>query len=146
MVDRIVHLASMVGVSLNVKKCKVLCLHTNSPSIVVGNEVMEQVTSFRYLGSEISVPADASAEVSLRISRAQAAFSMLSRCLWSRSDISVKTKCHVFTAAVRSVLLYGCETWPLRSCDVKRLSVFEHNCLRKILRISILDHVQISDL
>ena len=71
---------------------------------------MEQATHFRYLRSEITVSGDATIEISARISRAQSAFLLLSRCLWLRPDISISTKCHVYTAAVRSILLYGCET------------------------------------
>ena len=41
----------------------------------------------------------------------------------------------MYSAAVRSVLLYACETWPVRSIDMKRLLVFDHMCLRKLARI-----------
>ncbi|VDP71411.1 unnamed protein product, partial [Schistosoma curassoni] len=33
---------------------------------------------------------------------------------------------------VRSVLLYGCETWPLGVEDTHKLLVFDHRCLRNI--------------
>ena len=36
---------------------------------------------------------------------------------------------------MRSVLLYGSETWPLKAEDVRRLSVFDHRCLRSIGKI-----------
>ncbi|KER28282.1 hypothetical protein T265_04880 [Opisthorchis viverrini] len=52
-----------------------------------------------------------------------------------RRDISLSVKGRVFNAAVRSILLYGSETWPLRAEDVKRLSLFDHRCLRSITRI-----------
>uniref|UniRef100_A0A183KIE6 Histone-lysine N-methyltransferase SETMAR n=1 Tax=Schistosoma curassoni TaxID=6186 RepID=A0A183KIE6_9TREM len=38
-------------------------------------------------------------------------------------------------AAVRSVLIYGCETWPLRVEDTRKLPVLDHRCLRNITRI-----------
>ncbi|KER22698.1 hypothetical protein T265_09253 [Opisthorchis viverrini] len=57
------------------------------------------------------------------------------RYLWRRRDISFSVKGRVYNAAVRSILLYGSETWPLRAEDVKRLSVFDHRCLRSIARI-----------
>ena len=38
----------------------------------------------------------------------------------------------MYNATVRSTLLYGCETWPLRSGDLHRLQVFDHRCLRSI--------------
>ncbi|VDP63722.1 unnamed protein product, partial [Schistosoma curassoni] len=37
--------------------------------------------------------------------------------------------------AVRSVLLYGCETWSLRVEDTRKLLISDHRCLRNIARI-----------
>ena len=54
------------------------------------------------------------------------------RHLWRRRDISLTTKGRVYNATVRPTLLYGCETWALRSEDVHRLLVFDHRCLRSI--------------
>ena len=36
---------------------------------------------------------------------------------------------------MRSVLLCGSETWPLKAEDVRRLSVLDHRCLRNIGKI-----------
>ena len=52
--------------------------------------------------------------------------------LWRCTDVSLATKGRVYNATVRSTLLYGCETWPLRSGDLHRLQVFDHRCLRSI--------------
>ncbi len=38
-------------------------------------------------------------------------------------------------------MLYGCETWPLRVEDRKRLEVFDSNCLRRIERCDHRDRV-----
>ncbi|VDP66099.1 unnamed protein product [Schistosoma curassoni] len=38
-------------------------------------------------------------------------------------------------SAVRSVLLYGCKTWPLRLEDTRQVLEFDHRCLRNIARI-----------
>ena len=61
-------------------------------------------------------------EISLRIMKARAAFSNLQH-QWHRCDLSLSIKGRVYNAAVRSILLYGTETWPLRAEDVRRLSV-----------------------
>lgn len=42
------------------------------------------------------------------------------RYLWCRRDIRLSIKCRVYTAAGRSVLLYGAESWPLRANDTRR--------------------------
>ncbi|VDO61046.1 unnamed protein product [Schistosoma margrebowiei] len=74
-------------------------------------------------------------EISARIQKPQLAFTNL-RHLWRRRDIRLSTKGRVYCAAVRSVLLYGSETWLVRVEDIRRLLVFDHRCLRNIARIS----------
>ncbi|KAG5453090.1 hypothetical protein CSKR_106262 [Clonorchis sinensis] len=41
----------------------------------------------------------------------------------------------VYQATVRAVLLYGCETWPVRAAELGRLQVFDNRCLRTIARV-----------
>ncbi|VDP79609.1 unnamed protein product, partial [Schistosoma mattheei] len=47
-------------------------------------------------------------------------------------DIRLSIKGRVYCAVVRSVLLYGSETWPLRVKDTRELLVFDPRCLRNI--------------
>ena len=56
--------------------------------------------------------------------------------LWAHSEINLRRKLRVFHAAVRPVLIYACETWPLRVEDIRRLEVFDHWCLRRILKVN----------
>ncbi|VDO62494.1 unnamed protein product [Schistosoma margrebowiei] len=74
-------------------------------------------------------------KISERIQKARLAFANL-RHLWRRRDIRLSTKGRVYCAAVRSVLLYGSETWQIRVEDIHRLLVFDHRCLRSIAHIS----------
>ena len=84
--------------------------------------------------SIISKGGSVKTEITSRIGKARAAFANL-RHLWRRPDVSLSIKGRVYNAAVRSTLLYGSETWPLKAEDVKRLSVFDHRCLRSIARV-----------
>ena len=43
------------------------------------------------------------------------------------------TKGRINQAIVLTILLYGCETWPLRVVDLRKLEVFDNDCLRYIL-------------
>uniref|UniRef100_A0A183JCL4 Tick transposon n=1 Tax=Schistosoma curassoni TaxID=6186 RepID=A0A183JCL4_9TREM len=54
------------------------------------------------------------------------------RHLRRRRDICISIKGRVYCAAVRSVLIYGSETWPLRVEDTRKLLVFDHRYLRNI--------------
>ena len=97
---------------------------------MLAGEPIEVVDRYVYLSSCISVGGLAGNEISLRIMKARAASSNLQH-LWRRRDVNLSVKGKVYNAAVRSVLLYGSETWPLRA-DVRRPSVFDHRCLRSI--------------
>ncbi|KER29179.1 hypothetical protein T265_04117 [Opisthorchis viverrini] len=52
-----------------------------------------------------------------------------------RRDTSLSVKDRVYIAAVRSILLHGSETQPLRSEDTQRISVFDHRRLQSIARV-----------
>ncbi|VDO62219.1 unnamed protein product [Schistosoma margrebowiei] len=73
-------------------------------------------------------------EISARIQKARLTFANFCH-LWRRRDIRLSTKGRVY-CAVRSVLLYGSETWPVRVEDIRGLLVFDHRCLQNIARIS----------
>ncbi|KAH9595123.1 Mitochondrial GTPase, variant 2 [Schistosoma haematobium] len=118
-------------------KCKMLLQDwvALTPELMIGSEVIERVDRFTYLGSLISPCGLVCDEISARIQKARLAFTNLCH-LWRRRDIRLSTIGRVCCAAVRSVLLYGSETWPVRVEDIRRLLVFDHRCLRNIARIS----------
>ncbi len=47
----------------------------------------------------------------------------------------LRTKGRVYQALVRSILLYGCETWPVRVADEMTLEVFDNGSIRRILYV-----------
>ncbi|VDP00735.1 unnamed protein product [Schistosoma margrebowiei] len=129
--------ASMFGMRFSSSKCKMLLQDwvASTPELMIGSEVIERVDRFTYLRSLISPCGLVCDEISARIQKARLALANL-RHLWRRRDIHRSTKACVYCAAVRSVLLYGSETWPVRVEDIRRLLVFDHRCLRNIARIS----------
>ncbi len=99
----------------------------------VASEPLEEVSSFKYLGASFTATGQTIGEVKARINVARAAFNRLQPSLWSRPEISRRTKGRVYESVVRTILLYGCETWPLRVEDQRCLEVFDNDCLRRIL-------------
>ncbi len=53
--------------------------------------------------------------------------------LSSRREMSLKTKGRSYEALIRTILLYGCETAPVRVESRRRLEVFDNDCLRCLL-------------
>ncbi len=74
-------------------------------------------------------------EIRSRITLVRSAFSRLQSCNWSRREITLRTKGRGYQAVVRSILLYGCETWPVRVADERMLEVFDNDRIRRILRV-----------
>ncbi len=78
---------------------------------------MEDVDKFKYHGSMFVANGQGTEEIRSRINLARSAFSRLQSSLLSRREISLRTKGRVYQAGVRSILLYGCERWPVRVAD-----------------------------
>ena len=111
-----------------------------TPVTLNGNQI-EDVQSFKYLGSMVNPAGESSEEIQSRISSAWSVFLQLRKYLWKRSEISPRTKLRVYEAMVLSVLLYGCETWSLKVAEALSLNIFNHKCLRYVLGIRLSDRI-----
>ncbi|KAG7296251.1 hypothetical protein JYU34_021366 [Plutella xylostella] len=107
---------------------------SDSAPIYVNGDVVEQVQRFTYLGSVVDPLGGAEADVEARINKARAAYAQL-KPVWTSRIITRRTKIRVFNSNVKSVLLYGCETWLVKNEVTSRLQVFVNKCLRRILGI-----------
>lgn len=76
------------------------------------DEVIEEVESFIYLGSIIDKQGGTDAYVKIRIGKARAAFLQL-KYVWGSRDLSIHTKIRLFNTNIKSILLYGAETWKM---------------------------------
>ena len=56
------------------------------------------------------------------------------------NTLSFTSQFKLCKSLVTSILLYGCETWTMLAHSEKRIQAFETKCLRKLLRISYLEH------
>jgi hypothetical protein len=73
-------------------------------------------------------------DVETRIQKARGTFTGL-RKIWMAHYINKDTKIKLFNVYVKSVLLYGCQTW-LVTCEIQRkLQSFVNRCLRYIMKI-----------
>ncbi|XP_076441055.1 uncharacterized protein LOC143280308 [Babylonia areolata] len=105
------------GFEISVGKTKSLRVNaTQEAPINIDRQAIEDVDHFTYLQS-------ARQEELMKIP------------VWRNENISLHTKLRLFNTNVKSVLLYGSETWRrTKSLDYK-LQVFIKICLRQILRI-----------
>ena len=142
MLKEIAHFSQQLGMKINTAKTEVIDLNIQSDyQLVLYGQESEEVDSFTYLGSVIDPNGGWDLDVQNRITKSQALFSQIRRNLWNRQEISMKTKISVYKATVRSVLFYAVETWPLKALHLHDFEVFDHCCLRKILKIRYSDRI-----
>src|ERR1700730_6192687 len=114
----------------------------DSPSCELHLEgtLIKQVQKFIYLGSVITTSGKCDPEINRRIALAKDAFWRLKHILRNRK-ISMETKKRVLERYVISTLTYGCECWTLSAQMEERLKAAEMWFLRRMIRISSIDHV-----
>ena len=128
--------AALFGMRFTPPKCKMLLQDWvgSNPNLLLADEPISVVDHLNYLDSLISPGGLSKKEVTQRIAKASAAFAN-HRHLWRHRDLSLSIKGSVYNAVVRPILLYGSKTWPLCAEDSRRISVFDHRCLRSIARV-----------
>ena len=86
---------------------------------------METVADFIFLGSKITADGDCSHEIKRRLLLGRKAMTSLDSILKSR-DITLSTKVCLVKAMVFPVVMYGCESWPIKKLSIKELMLL--NC------------------
>ena len=134
--------AKELGLLISIKKTKNMLQGDHHPplDVFIGQDKIDNVEDFTYLGSSINAQGDMTKEINCRIGKASAAFNQLNK-IWSSKKFSLKTKLRFYNTNVLSTLLYGCETWYLKITHEKKLDAFDSKCLRKILHIKWNDFI-----
>ena len=99
--------------------------------IHVGGREVEQVQLFRYLGGYAQEGMAHGWDVHARIGQCRATFESMQKKVWSRVEISIKTKLRIYNCLIISCLLYGAEVWELTAYQLQILEAFHfasHMC------------------
>ena len=95
---------------------------------------METVTDFIFLCSKIIAVGDCSHEIKRCLPLVKKAMTNLDSILKSR-DITFLTKVCLVKAMVFPVVMYGCESWTIKTAEHRRTDAFELWCWRRLLRV-----------
>ena len=114
---------------LNIQKVKIMA----SGSITSWQIDGETLADFIFGDSKTTADGDCSHEIKRRLLLRRKVMTNLDSILKSR-DITSPTKVHLVKAMVFQVVMYGCESWPIKKAEHQRIYVFELWCLRRLLR------------
>ena len=130
LLDAVVLVSQHCGLLINTSKTEYMTSVAN-PVLQCNGEILNQTDKFTYLGSSIQLDGNIEHEIRLRIGRANKGFHMLNP-VWRTKSLPRKIKLKVYQACVLSILLYSCETWPLKKSDLSSLTSFDLRCRKRI--------------
>ena len=99
LVDRLDRVSRKYSLLINVEKTKVMLSDGIACRILIQNELLEQVDTFPYLGSLITVDGECTAEFRARLNRGQAIGASLQK-IWKSYSIPISTKILLMKALV----------------------------------------------
>ena len=100
----------------------------------IHGETVETVSDFIFLGSKITADGDCSHEIKRHLLLGRKVMTNLDSILKSR-DITLSTKVCLVKAMIFPVVMYGCESWPVKKAECRRIDAFELWCSRRLLRV-----------
>ena len=99
----------------------------------IDGKIIEAVTDFILLASQITVDGDGRHEIKRCLLLGRKAMTNLDSILKSR-DITLLTKVHLVKAMVFPVVMSGCESWTIKIAECQGIDAFEL-CWRRLLRV-----------
>ena len=112
-----------VGLKLNTQKTKIVASGPIT-SWQIDRETVETVSDFIFLGSKITTDGDCSHAIKRCLLLGRKVMTNLDSILKGR-DIILPTKVHVVKAMVFPVVMYGCQSWPVKKAECQRIDAFE---------------------
>ena len=118
--------AENFGMKINIQKTKTMVVRWDGggvANLTVDGKRIEQVKSFKYLGSVITEEGRRHGDVKVRTAMTEDAFNKRKELL--TKGLSMTLKKRMVKVLVWLVVLYGCETWTLRQHEINRLKALE---------------------
>ncbi|VDM51188.1 unnamed protein product [Toxocara canis] len=129
-----------VGLKINAEKSKIMqTAGLPKAYILIGGVVLEEVDSYVYLGQELNMRHDPQPEISRRRAAGWRKFYSIIDFL-KRTARSYRS--HLFNTTVLKAVTYGGETWSLTKGEGQKLAVTETAMERRILGVSLCDHIE----
>ena len=114
------------GLKLNIQKTKIMASSTIT-SWQVDGETNKTVRDFLFLSSKITAGGDCSHEIKRRLFLGRKAMTNLDSILKSR-DVTLLTKVCLVKAMVFPVVMYGYESWTIKTAECRRIDAFKLWC------------------
>ena len=147
-----------VGLKMHRGKTKYMTNEKEPEKVMLGDDEIEKVGMYKYLGQEIRLNNITEEEVKARVRMGWACFGKYKEILLSKS-VPQKLKSKMFDQCILPTMTYGCQTWALnkeillilrtaqramerRMLGVRLIQKVNHNIIRKRTNVTdIIDYV-----
>ncbi len=130
---------------MNVGKSKVMrCAREGGRDrldVGLDGEMLEEVESFKYLGSHVAINVRVDVEVGHRVKKASKCMGGMKSVLRIRG-LGMNAKRKFYEGVVVPTALYGSDTLNVRKSERNRLDVFEMRCLRSMVGVTRMERVR----
>ena len=121
---------------LSINKIKIMASFPMTSWQIDGEtrEIVTKFVLFCFLGSKITADSDCSHEIKRCLLLGRKAMISLDSILESRA-ITWLTKVHIVKVMILSVVMYGCESCPIKKAEHQRIDAFKLWCWSRLLRV-----------
>jgi hypothetical protein len=131
--------AQRYNMKISTEKTRVMAFRGKDPvrsKIVINERIIEQVSSFKYLGSDISYLGEV--DVNSKISKFLKVAGLINRVV-TGNNVRRETRLRIYNTFAVPMLKYGCEVWALRKADKKRITAAEMRFMRRTAGYTLRD-------
>ena len=129
-------------ISISKTKCMTFAREPTRCKPVIDSEIVEQVTTFRYLGADISSCNETIKDLKSQINKASVTSGCLRDVIWNNKHMSIESKVRIYKTCVRPILTYGIETRADTNKTKRMLRTAEMKTLRSIAGKTLRDRVR----
>lgn len=132
--DKWNEIIQQMDMKVNTEKTKIMKTSglKEQQDIKCGEDKLEYVSTFEYLGTIISEDGKMDTEILSRSKKATQIYYQLNKTIFGKTEISTKTKNQIYNAVAVPTMIYGSETWPLTIKQGSKMTATEMKYLRKI--------------
>ena len=122
--ERLQQTGGQVGLKINIQKTDQMQIGVRRQEpLELHREAVERVSKFMYFGSIINETGGTDNDITARIRKTESKFWRLMP-VWKEKHIRLRAKLSICNMNVKSVLLYGLQTWRSTKLLVKKLQTF----------------------
>ena len=134
-----------VGLKIHKGKTKYMTNNADSEDILIGQQKIEKVTEFKYLGQTTHLKDTTKEEIYARIRAGWSCFGKNKEILQDK-QLPISLKKQVMDQCILPTMTYGCQIWSLNKQMTNKLRTSQKAMERKMLDLKLKDKIPCSEI